>query len=220
MKNISLALIVLLSFTACATKNISIGGDSTAAFNPILPGAPAQSSPEDVKDYQTLLELHKTRTKADCARGASEVKINLENFYGPAYGPLTAAEVKKWQPIFDKLANLAWPLIGIAKDKWQRPRPFNAHADLTPCVKLEKSFSYPSGHAAMSHYFMHLLEQLKPEQKDAIVARAEQIAHDRNIVGVHYPSDVRDGKVLGDEIYDFRKNDAQFGALLERAKAL
>jgi acid phosphatase (class A) len=164
--------------------------------------------------------LQKTRTKADCARGLSEVNINLENFYGPAYGPLTKAEVAKWSPIFDEFSSLAWPLIKSAKDRWQRPRPFVAHSDIIPCVKLEKSFSYPSGHAAMAYYYLEILEQLKPSLTNSLTLRAEQIAHDRNLVGVHYPSDVRDGKILGDEIYDFRKDEPKFEALLAHAKAL
>jgi acid phosphatase (class A) len=215
MKKTFASVLMLFFFSACATKNISI---EAPAFTPMLTGAPAKSSPQDIEDYQTLLQLQKTRTKADCARGVSEVNINLENFYGPAYGPLTQTEVAKWTPLFNEFSSLAWPLIKAAKDKWQRPRPFITHSDISPCVKLEKSFSYPSGHAAMAYYYLEILEQLKPALKDSLTRRADQIAHDRNIVGVHYPSDVRDGKILGDEIYEFRKDEPRFKELLARAK--
>jgi len=107
--------------------------------------------------------------------------------------------------------------IGDAKKHWSRLRPYLTHPDLTPCIKKESSFSYPSGHSALSHYYMHILEVLLPNKKAAIDARADQIAYDRLVGGVHYPSDIRDGKLLGDEIYDYVSQQSGFKALLRAA---
>lgn len=137
-----------------------------------------------------------------CTQGQSEVKITLGSFYGPPYGPLTAKEVASLTQLFQIVTKDAWPMIGDAKQNWKRPRPFVAHPDLNPCAKREESFSYPSGHMALARYYMHFLIDLFPERKKVFEERARAIGDDRMVVGVHYPSDVRDGALLGDQIYE------------------
>jgi acid phosphatase (class A) len=215
--------LVLLTLSACASHGITPPTPSaTVTQEPFayhLAGAPIAGSPEDQKDYETLLSLQKTRTTEECARGVSEVKISLGSLYGPPYGPLSAKEVASLTQLFQVLSKGAWPMIGQAKDHWKRPRPFITHTDLKPCAKLEPSSSYPSGHSAISHFYMHILIDMFPDRKDAIEKRAEQIAYDRNIVGVHYPSDIRDGKILGDQIYEYFAKDKKFKELIETYQA-
>jgi acid phosphatase (class A) len=209
-------ILVIVALSACATPEIKKQNQPNpqTSFAYHLDGAPKAGSLEDEKDYQTLLSLQESRTEEDCARGSTEVKITLGSFYGPPYGPLTAKEVAEYSHLFIVLSKDAWPLINQTKENFKRVRPFNAHSDLKPCVKKETSFSYPSAHAAISAYYKHVLEIIFPERKDAIKQRAEQIAHDRNLVGVHYPSDVRDGKKLGDQIYAYLAKDENFKKLI------
>jgi acid phosphatase (class A) len=206
-----------LSLTACAShpKPIEVAPAKPFAYQ--IPGAPIAGSPEDQSDYKTLLDLQHTRNPDDCTRGRSEVKISLGSFYGPPYGPLSYKEVANLTHLFEVVVKDAWPLIGSAKQNWKRPRPFITHKDLHPCAKLEGSYSYPSGHSALAHYYMHILTDIYPNRKAAFEKRAEEIAHDRNLVGVHYPSDVRDGKLMGDQIYDYLAQDKKFKDLLEPA---
>ena len=212
------SLLLSIALSCCATHAHST---ATPAAAPPLPpfafhlsGPPKLNSPEDQKDYEVLKELQKTRTEEDCTRAKTEIKTTLGTFYGKPYGPLSEVEVAELTHLFEILSKEAWPLINHEKKTFQRPRPYVSHDDLDPCVKHEPSFSYPSAHAAVSRFYMHILIDLFPDRKDALEKRAEQIAYDRNLAGVHYPSDVRDGKNLGEEIYQYLAKEEQFKKLI------
>ena len=71
---------------------------------------------------------------------------------------------------------------------------------IKPAADLEKSMSYPSGHATRGIIFALVLAELVPAQKDAILARGKQIGDDRVLAGVHFPSDVVAGQTLAKAI--------------------
>ena len=171
-----------------------------STFN--LPGAPVTGSAEDLSDYQTLLGYQNTRLPDDCKRASSEVSISLATFFGAPYGTLTAQEVSDWTPFINSLNSNAYATISTAKNEWQRERPYLAHSDIHPCITLESSTSYPSGHSALAELYARVLEIAFPTRTADFKARALQIALDRSLGGVHYPTDIRDGNLLGDQIYD------------------
>ena len=79
-----------------------------------------------------------------------------------------------------------------------RPRPFALIPALRPLVELPKDFSFPSGHTSAS--FAAALSYLRVAPgKPAVLAvvLAALIAFSRLYVGVHYPTDVLGGFLLG-----------------------
>ena len=54
----------------------------------------------------------------------------------------------------------------------------------------------PSG----SYVLAAVLGELFPDKKSALMARADAVAQSRVVAGVHYPSDIEQGKVLGQAI--------------------
>lgn len=174
-----------------------------------LPGPPARGDAQDVTDYQTLLDYQSKRTQAECDRASSEVKVNLLHFFAAPYGPLTQAEAAKWQQFVDRHSLRAILTIAAAKLQYHRPRPFESHADIHPCIALDKTYSYPSGHSAFAEYYGKILAIAFPERAKVLGARATQIALDRSIGGVHYPTDIRDGLSLGDQIFDAENEDGE-----------
>jgi|GEM_PF-1508524 len=183
-----------------------------------LPGPPEVGSSEDKQDHQALLKLQQTRTHQECVRAATEVKISLSNYYGKPYGILTNHQVNQLTPFFEKASRYAWKYLHLAKEQWKRVRPYDAHADLHPCIRKEKSFSYPSGHSTMSRYYYEMLVVLFPDKKDVLLARSDEIAKDRTIGGVHYPTDIRDGKQLGEEIFHAVDQDQHLTEQLQQLK--
>jgi acid phosphatase (class A) len=88
-----------------------------------------------------------------------------------------------------------------AKDHYVRQRPFAQHATAT-CVpheevKLAKDGSYPSGHAALGWAWALILAEMAPERADAILARGLAYGQSRVVCGVHWQSDVDQGRVMG-----------------------
>jgi undecaprenyl-diphosphatase len=85
-----------------------------------------------------------------------------------------------------------------AKLIWRRPRPT---IDDVPRVrriaKLPTSTSFPSGHAASSFAFATGVALEKPMIGIPLYGLAAAVAYSRVYVGVHYPSDVIAGAIVG-----------------------
>ena len=96
----------------------------------------------------------------------------------------------------------------LGKDYFKRPRPFVTDPSLAN-GKLEKSFSYPSGHSTESMVLALVLADLIPDKHDAIIAHARTIGWHRVEIARHYPSDIFAGRILAKAIVrEFKKDDA------------
>jgi acid phosphatase (class A) len=88
-----------------------------------------------------------------------------------------------------------------AKDRYKRTRPFvsNNAPICTPeqRERLVTDPSYPSGHATTGWAWALILTELAPDRTDQILARGEAFGQSRVICNVHWPSDVREGRIMG-----------------------
>lgn len=78
--------------------------------------------------------------------------------------------------------------------------------------------SYPSGHATVGAMMAILLAQMVPEQRSALFARGWEYGEARVISGVHFPTDVEAGRILGTMLIGFLQQDARFGTDLQAAR--
>ena len=86
----------------------------------------------------------------------------------------------------------------IVKNIVQRPRPFVTFTDLQIIIPTPSEFSFPSGHtsssfAAAAVFYRHLPKKLGIPS----VILAGLIGFSRLYVGVHYPTDVIAGVLMG-----------------------
>ena len=70
-------------------------------------------------------------------------------------------------------------------------------------LKSASTPSYPSGHATQGRFIGRFLGDIYPEHKEQLIKIGDDIAYSRNMAKVHYPSDSKIGKKLGDELYDY-----------------
>ncbi len=177
----------------------------------LIPGPPAPGSAEYKNDFKVLKQYQKTRTKAECDRAEQAVKLkHFLRLFAKPNGPLTEPEVQKWSPLFDQILKEARPAWKKAKEYWARPRPYATDESLKPCIDLESNFAYPSGHSAAGELFAKILSDLYPERKTELMKRGIEIGNDRILGGVHHPTDVRDGRVLADQVYLLLKKNPEF----------
>jgi acid phosphatase (class A) len=145
-----------------------------------------------------VLAAQASRTPAQTARVLSE-KHSSPKLFQTVLGPHfydPGDEPKIYHLLYDT-AQEASTFDHDAKDHWQRPRPAVAHPDVVHPVYAESGLAYPSGHTTGAYACALILAQIYPEKKTALLERAAEIAHDRIIGGVHYPSDIVAGEQLG-----------------------
>ena len=63
-----------------------------------------------------------------------------------------------------------------------------------------------------------LLAEMVPERRDALFARGWAYGEARVISGVHFPSDVEAGRILGTTLVGLMETDARFRADLEASR--
>lgn len=195
----------------------------------LLPPPPVAGSPQERAELDELLQIQASRTPAEVQRAREDANVNVFRFtdalgnpaqFTPGAVPLTAA-------LFARIAKDESLFLNSAKDQFGRPRPFLTEKRLSPVVAKPPSASYPSGHTTWAVACAIVLADMVPERRAQIFARADEYAHNREVGGVHYPSDVAAGHLAGTalaaKLFDtprFLADEAAAAAELRRALGL
>jgi len=178
-----------------------------------IPDFPANSSPQTRAELDYLLQLQTQRSEED-------VRASL--FYAGVYYRTSVKpgdnDYKKFQrnlfhigrsigtwfnadslPLTAALAANVWKdaeyLIWKYKNYFIRIRPYKWEPALQNLEETNWA-AYPSGHATNSYVNAYLYSELLPEFSSFFIKDAYDMAHSREIIGVHYPSDSESGRVL------------------------
>ena len=104
------------------------------------------------------------------------------------------------------------------KKKFARVRPSTLNADIQTVVENPAHPAYPSGHAAQSYFVGYTLGQLDTAKMDAYTRLSHDIAHRREIAGLHYPSDSQAGFLLAKNVFNGLMQNPEAKALYEEAQ--
>lgn len=85
----------------------------------------------------------------------------------------------------------------LLKNLFHRIRPCNALSDVNILVGCTSSFSFPSSHAVNNFAIATFFFKFFPKLKWVLFGTAFLVALSRPYVGVHYPSDVFFGALIG-----------------------
>jgi undecaprenyl-diphosphatase len=92
---------------------------------------------------------------------------------------------------------LGLTLYKLIKSRAVRERPYITHSAIECASAPLDRYSFPSGHTMHAVCFTLIMTSYFPEWTSALVALALLIALSRVILGLHYPTDVAAGAVLG-----------------------
>lgn len=181
---------------------------------------PAPESAEQQADLAGVLAWQNKRTEADCAKSARTAKEDYDAYWGGR--SIFSGEVpQEFKDFFARVSADFEFALDEMKARFKRPRPFVAYPeDAMPCIKKSKSFSYPSGHSSAARVTAAVLADLAPERRAEFYAKADEIAMDRLIGGVHYPADIAAGKAFGDLFHAELLKSAAYQKDLERLRPL
>lgn len=185
----------------------------------VIPPPPANSSARTRAEINYLLALQRTRTAEEVRASLymANVYYNLRvmpsdstytryrknlfhigrsigTWFNPDDLPLTAELMAK---VWRDASYFTWYL----KFKYARVRPYT----LEPKLKnLEETNweAYPSGHAANSYVNALVYSKLAPEYEDVFMKDAYDMAHSREILGVHFPTDAEASLIMARQLVD------------------
>ena len=174
----------------------------------LLAPPPVPGSAEAAADLAEVRAVYHAASSNDVAAAYAEKSFSVFNF-ATAAGPfLVAASLPKTAAFFAKVQSDAATVADVGKDFFKRPRPYTTDPSLSN-GKLEKSFSYPSGHSTESMVLALVLADLLPNQREAILAQARNLGWHRVQIARHYPTDIFAGRTLALAIVkQLKKSDA------------
>ena len=89
------------------------------------------------------------------------------------------------------------PLYLILKNTIKRDRPCHRFDNFDAFIVPSDKFSFPSGHAAAAFVFATVFSHFYPSMLELSYSVAVLIGLSRVMLGVHYPTDIAAGAVLG-----------------------
>ncbi|HZC15844.1 MAG TPA: phosphatase PAP2 family protein [Caulobacteraceae bacterium] len=222
--------LVLASFAVAQTPPAPLKGylseDTRPKTERILPPPPAAGSGREADDQAVFV---RTRALAGGPRWslatADADMSGRASMFACALGvTLDASDAPTLQRLFGRSGHDAVAIVDAPKDLFARPRPFVHASGVAPiCVPktdaLAKTASYPSGHSTLSWAWGLILSELAPDRATEIMARAREIGDSRVICGVHYVSDVEEGRVNGSVLVAALHANPEFEADLAKARA-
>lgn len=195
-------------------------------LNKAIPNPPADGSPEDRKDLDEVRGWETKRTKAQCELAHTQELPTLENSFGhskdrkgtPDFSKLDPKVYQELKTFFGNLERDVAYVALEAKEVWKRPRPFDRDKNIHPCVKLENSYAYPSGHSAFGEAGGIILGEIFPKNAKSLLQAGEQVGKNRILGGVHHPSDVTSGFEIARKTLEALRKDPKFVSDLEAIK--
>jgi acid phosphatase (class A) len=223
-----------------------VAGDRRLSLKPIylqdvqtddfkLPEMPANSSEQTRMELNYLLGLQKQRTPEDVRSSLFMANV----YYSTRVKPTDSTYARFRRNLFfigrstgtwfhpdslPKTANLmasVWQdasyFIWSLKFKYARIRP----CKMDPAIKnleVTEWAAYPSGHAANSYINAYIYQELAPEFTDFFIKDAYDMAHSREIIGVHFPSDSESSRIFARQFVNKLFQNEKFRKEFEEVK--
>lgn len=162
-------------------------------------------------------------SEARTAQARADDRFDAFNAFAPVVGEgFTEVNYPLTDAALERLLAPLGAAIGVAKNRYDRERPFEVDSAVTTCIdatdRIRASGSYPSGHAAFGWAWGLVLAELAPAHADAILARAREYGDSRVVCGLHYPSDVEAGRTIAAAALARLHAEPEFRASLDAAR--
>jgi acid phosphatase (class A) len=213
------ATALILCLAVCAPV-VSIAQDGHAAGTyvdiltlppELLPPPPEEGSADWKQQIGEVLQAQKHIPKTDLAAMKAEQHVRLELITNVIGGDFVREHLPKTFMLLDHVLADTAAISEADKQFWNLRRPYlTDHRVKLLINRIDASPAYPSGHASETRVLAEVIGMLKPGQRQALRDRADDIAEHRIEAGVHYPDDLRGGRILAMMIVGAMLNNPTF----------
>lgn len=204
-----------------------LNGSLIQALADAVPPPPAPGSSTDLADKARSARF-KALEDSDrwlLATAHAELRppLALQHFDCALGVRLGSASTPSLNRLMQRLFDDADAAAELVKARGFRPRPVGDDAERRPCQRVSeagrKSASYPSGSSTVATIYGEAFAALEPQRADDVRRTAHEMGLSRLVCGMHYPSDVAAGSVLGKAVFDAAAATPDFDADLIAARA-
>jgi len=183
-----------------------------------IPPPPLNSSSATRADLDELLRLEAARSDLQRASITRHLDYAPMCAHFAATAGRTLAGMPETRALLDHVQlDVRW-VVFQTKKQFARIRPDRLEPRLHPCLPVPAHPAYPSSHAAQGALLGRVLGLLAPEAALALTELGLQIGREREIAGVHYPSDGVAGRTLAEGVFVRLQGNARFAAELSAAR--
>ncbi|MGC3947359.1 MAG: phosphatase [Chryseolinea sp.] len=209
-----------MSLTPVYLKNVKVDDFK-------IPDAPANSSEQTRAEINYLLALQSLRTDEEVRaslymadiyynlrvkpgdstysfyrRNLFHIGSSIGSWFNPDDLPVTANLIAN---VWRDASYFIWSL----KFKYARIRPVFIDSDIKNLQETDWA-AYPSGHASNSYINAYIYQELAPEFTDVFIKDAYDMAHSREILGVHYSSDSESARIFARQFVNMLFQNPEF----------
>ena len=190
-----------------------------------IPGVALPPSPKNISSTtkNELAILHAYQN-ARTEKNIEEIKQE-DNIYDASFGEQTFGQLvdETKRPltfeIMKKVIELESPQIMKQKKIYNRVRPSYLDPSIKPVIDIPAHPAYPSGHSTQANLRALVLSELDPKNRINYQQSAKRIARNREVAGLHYPSDSKAGAILARQLFKKLMSTPDFTQHLQAAKA-
>jgi len=184
----------------------------------VLQPPPATDSSETEAELATLLQLAEAERPVRISEIVAQDGSGFLNYFlrllmmSEESHPATFKVIKA-------AARVSEMLMAHYKVQYSRARPQQLAPALMPPIPAQLHPAYPSGHAMMSRLIALCLSDVVPDEYHAALLQlSAQIAENREIAGVHFPSDSRGGQSAAEQAHKILASGPIYADLLKDAR--
>ncbi|HXB28237.1 MAG TPA: hypothetical protein VNW49_00370 [Puia sp.] len=184
-----------------------------------IPDPPANSSLQTRAELDYLLALQTNRSPEDIRSSLylsntfltpSEIGQLIGYWVNPEKLPQTDS-------LFSNVAEYVNYFLWSLKFKYERVRPYTLEPKIHD-LEESRAASYPGGHVTYAYVHAFIYQALAPEFTDYFTKDAYAMAHAREIIGVHYPSDAEASRIFARQIVNMLFQNQKFLTDFQRVK--
>jgi len=150
---------------------------------------------ENLSEAKLVFNLKKFRTKLIVEQIKRE-NLDILDFFFEEIGSEKIDSTLIHSKLSDVLYDVSLVVLDL-KSRFNRVRPSVVLSSIDPILDVPWHSSYPSGHSAQATVVSELMANIFPNKRQSFDRLAKRIGENREIAGLHYPSDTLAGRNLG-----------------------